>query len=82
MGETDPDMLLQLLADKQLNAVQDVLLGFCKYGAATTHWIEPGGDRQRSHVAIQAYKLVGQSSTLACRWENLILSDFTVGLLY
>ena len=56
MGETDPDMLLQLLADKRLNALQDVLLGFCKYGAATTHWIEPGGDRQRSHVATQAYK--------------------------
>ena len=46
MGDTDPNMLLDLLADRTLNTVQDVLLGFCKYGAATTHWIEPGGDRQ------------------------------------
>merc|ERR1711953_420498 len=50
MGESNPDLLLTLIADKVLNTLQDVLLGFSKYGACTTHWIEPGGDRQASHV--------------------------------
>lgn len=50
MGSTDPNMLLNLLANNKLNTLQDLLLGFAKYGAATTHWIEPGGDRQHSHV--------------------------------
>ena len=50
MSESDPDLLLKLVANKNLNICQDTLLGFCKYGACTTHWIEPGGDRQASHV--------------------------------
>ena len=50
MVENDPDLLLNLVADKTLNTCQDTLLGFSKYGACTTHWIEAGGDRQMSHV--------------------------------
>ena len=46
MSESEPDLLLELVANKNLNICQDTLLGFCKYGACTTHWIEPGGDRQ------------------------------------
>ena len=30
--------------------MNDVLLGFMKFGAATAHWIQSKGDRQLSHV--------------------------------
>ena len=50
MGNSDPDLLLELIADKTLNTLQDLFLGFSKYGACTCHWIEAGGDRQASHV--------------------------------
>jgi len=33
-----------------MNKFIDLLLGFSKFGSCTTHWIQPGGDRQLSHV--------------------------------
>lgn len=46
----DPDLLAELLLNKPLTYVWDALLGFGKIGAATVHWIDPGGARQTSHV--------------------------------
>jgi ectoine hydroxylase-related dioxygenase (phytanoyl-CoA dioxygenase family) len=36
--------------DPLLCSIWDALLGFGKIGAATVHWIEPGGARQQTHV--------------------------------
>jgi hypothetical protein len=46
----DPDLLVELLLNPTMTSVWDALLGFGKIGAATVHWIDPGGDRQTSHV--------------------------------
>jgi hypothetical protein len=50
MGERDPELLMELIANPVYNAVLDVLLGFSAMGAFTAHWIEGEGDRQLSHV--------------------------------
>ena len=50
MSLTEPELLLALINNDVYNSVMDILLGFSTIGAFTTHWIEPGADRQTSHV--------------------------------
>lgn len=50
LSKDDPDLLLELVANKQLCSFLDNLLGFSRFGSATCHWIQEGGDRQQSHV--------------------------------
>ena len=50
MSSNNPDLLINLLMNKYMNKFIDLLLGFSKFGSCTTHWIQPGGDRQLSHV--------------------------------
>lgn len=50
MSSTNPELLLKLVNNKKINYVSDVLLGFHRFGAVTTHWLEPNGDRQKSHT--------------------------------
>ena len=50
MAETAPDLLMQTVLSDALTVPLDALLGFARVGAATMHWIQPGGDRQQSHV--------------------------------
>ena len=47
---TDPDLLLDTVGNDAFLKVNDILLGFMKFGAATAHWIQSKGDRQLSHV--------------------------------
>lgn len=50
MSCDNPRLLLKLINNAYINRVLDALLGFACIGAATTHWIKPGGDRQQTHV--------------------------------
>lgn len=50
MGESNPELLITILKNKELTTTIDILLGFAKVGSMTGHWLEPGGDRQLSHV--------------------------------
>jgi hypothetical protein len=50
MSQSDPELLLKLINNSHLTSFTDILLGFSKIGSCTGHWIEPGGDRQLSHV--------------------------------
>ena len=50
MAETDCDLLMDIIFDKNLNKIMDIILGFGTYGSCTGHWINPGGKRQTSHV--------------------------------
>eukprot|EP00854_Cymbomonas_tetramitiformis_P019947 gene19947-23865_t len=50
MSVEDPDLLMKLINNPVYNAVMDTLLGMSTIGAFTAHWIQPGGDRQMSHV--------------------------------
>ena len=50
MSSDDPNLLAELLLNSTLTYVWDALLGFGKIGAATVHWIDPGGARQTTHV--------------------------------
>lgn len=50
LAKDNTDLLLQLINNEYLTIFSDILLGFMKFGSCTTHWIEPGGDRQLSHV--------------------------------
>eukprot|EP00035_Acanthoeca_spectabilis_P010732 m.189670 g.189670 ORF g.189670 m.189670 type:complete len:290 (-) comp15114_c0_seq5:390-1259(-) len=50
MSLDNPDLLMSLLRNSSLNRALDALLGFARFGAVTCHCIEPGGDRQKSHV--------------------------------
>jgi len=64
MSENNPDLLIKLLTNKYLLNFIDILLGFARIGSCTTHWIEPGGDRQISHVDYPIH--VGSGAF----WEN------------
>tara|TARA_Y100000389_G_scaffold42703_1_gene37388 strand:- start:3301 stop:4263 length:963 start_codon:yes stop_codon:yes gene_type:complete len=50
LSRDDPDMLMDICNHPTLTTAMDVLLGFGCFGSATAHWIEPGGERQLSHV--------------------------------
>mmetsp|Transcript_7064 Transcript_7064/g.11655 ORF Transcript_7064/g.11655 Transcript_7064/m.11655 type:complete len:261 (-) Transcript_7064:156-938(-) len=50
LAKDNASLLLKLINNPYLTLFCDVLLGFMKYGSCTAHWIEPGGDRQLSHV--------------------------------
>eukprot|EP00038_Savillea_parva_P016583 m.17272 g.17272 ORF g.17272 m.17272 type:complete len:391 (-) comp3477_c0_seq2:305-1477(-) len=50
MSTDRPDLFMTLLNNRDLNTALDALLGLARFGAVTCHWIEPGGDRQKSHV--------------------------------
>jgi len=50
MSENNPNLLLELLNNQYFHFFIDVLLGFSRIGSCTGHWIEPGGNRQMSHV--------------------------------
>ena len=50
LAKQDSNLLLQLINNPIYHAIADSLLGFSRIGAFTTHWINPGGKRQLSHV--------------------------------
>lgn len=64
MSLDDPDLLVTLLGNPVLNEALDRLLGFARWGAVTTHWLEPGGERQTAHVDYPAHVRSGKF------WEN------------
>ena len=64
MSSTNPQLLINLLNNRCLTNIIDILLGFAKIGSCTTHWIKPGGDRQISHVDYPIH--VGSGKF----WEN------------
>eukprot|EP00929_Paragymnodinium_shiwhaense_P022645 TRINITY_DN14413_c0_g1_i1.p1 TRINITY_DN14413_c0_g1~~TRINITY_DN14413_c0_g1_i1.p1 ORF type:complete len:223 (+),score=60.33 TRINITY_DN14413_c0_g1_i1:224-892(+) len=55
MGESNTDLLVDLIANKPTCQFTDTFLGFAKYGACTAHWIEAKTDRQLSHVDYPAH---------------------------
>lgn len=50
LSSSKPSLFMELMNNEQLTATLDILLGFSKYGSATTHWIQGHGARQMSHV--------------------------------
>lgn len=50
MADTSPNLLLDTVLSNRLTSILDTFLGFARIGSATMHWIQPGGDRQQSHV--------------------------------
>ena len=66
MSTSNPDLLVSLLTNPYLTYCMDSLLGFGKIGSCTTHWIEPGGDRQLSHVDYPIH--IGSGDF----WENSV----------
>lgn len=50
MSADNPALLMKLLNNPAVNAVLDALIGHAGFGAVTTHWNEPGGDRQHLHT--------------------------------
>lgn len=64
MSKDNPELLTQLIGNEILNTYVDSLLGLGKIGACTTHWLEPGGKRQKSHVDYPLH--VGSGKF----WEN------------
>ena len=50
LSKDKPELFMKLFNNNSLIKVLDILLGFTRYGSATCHWIQPGGDRQLSHV--------------------------------
>ena len=66
MSHSNPDLLVSILNNEFLTFFMDSLLGFGKIGSCTTHWIEPGGERQLSHVDYPIH--VGSAPF----WENSV----------
>eukprot|EP00404_Azadinium_spinosum_P062734 CAMPEP_0180698122 /NCGR_PEP_ID=MMETSP1038_2-20121128/3857_1 /TAXON_ID=632150 /ORGANISM="Azadinium spinosum, Strain 3D9" /LENGTH=369 /DNA_ID=CAMNT_0022729673 /DNA_START=26 /DNA_END=1130 /DNA_ORIENTATION=+ len=90
MSATDPDLLFELVGNPTLNALMDTLLGFGRFGALTTHWIEAGGERQLSHVDYPLHvgsgkfweASVAKMKRLTTREQaNHIMSRFSVQIL-
>ena len=50
MSATKPELLLSLVNNVVINRASDILLGYARHGAVTTHWLEAGGGRQLSHT--------------------------------
>lgn len=50
MSIDNPKLLMTFINNPIIDKVSDILLGFARYGAITTHWLEAGGDRQLSHT--------------------------------
>ena len=67
MSNNNPDLLVKILSNKAFTKVADILLGFSKIGSCTGHWIEPGGDRQLSHVDYPVH--IGSAPF----WDNSII---------
>ena len=63
-AKNNPNLLVKILNNPSLTKVMDILLGFSKIGSCTGHWIEPGGDRQLSHVDYPVH--IGSAPF----WEN------------
>ena len=57
---------MKLLNNQVLTSSLDTLLGFMKFGSATCHWIQSGGDRQLSHVDYPIH--IGSGKF----WENSV----------
>lgn len=66
LSKDSPTLFMKLLNNNVLTSVLDVLLGFMKYGSATCHWIQPGGDKQLSHVDYPIH--IGSGKF----WENSV----------
>lgn len=64
MADDDPCLLAALVDNPRLTSAVDALLGFARFGAVTTHWSEPGGDRQQTHVDYPCHVKSGPF------WEN------------
>lgn len=64
MSESNPDLLMSLINNKYFTKYIDILLGFGKIGSCTCHRINPGGDRQLSHVDYPMHLGSGKF------WEN------------
>ena len=52
LARDDPVLCMKLINNEYFTKFCDILLGCFKFGALTTHWIEPNGDRQLSHVGM------------------------------
>ena len=50
MSKQNPKLLMEIINNKKLNKILDILLGHACIGSMSTHCIKPGGNRQRSHV--------------------------------
>ena len=50
MSLNNPDLFMKILNNNNLLILLDNLLGCFRFGSCTTHWINPGVDRQLSHV--------------------------------
>lgn len=70
---TDIDLFKKIVLNEKLLNIMDIILGFGCYGSCTGHWINPGGDRQQSHVDYPIH--VGSGKF----WENSVdkLKGFT-----
>lgn len=66
MSENNPNLFLEIINNKILLILLDLLLGYCRFGSCTGHWIEPGVDRQLSHVDYPIH--IGSGKF----WENSI----------
>lgn len=64
MSKNNPNLLLKLVNNPILNIISDILLGFSRFGAVTTHWLKEGGDRQLSHTDYPCH--IGSGKF----WEN------------
>lgn len=73
MSKTNPELLMEILDNKDLTRVSDCLLGFAKFGSCTGHWIKPGGKRQETHVDYPVHS----HSTDFWKKENKIERIFT-----
>lgn len=50
LSSSQPNLFLDIFNNNSLTTVGDALLGLMCFGSATAHWINPGGNRQDSHV--------------------------------
>jgi hypothetical protein len=66
LSKENPELFMKLLNNQVLTSSLDTLLGFMKFGSATCHWIQSGGDRQLSHVDYPIH--IGSGKF----WENSV----------
>ena len=66
MSQNDPELLIDIVFNKKLNLIMDIMVGFGTIGSCTGHWIQPWGDRQLSHVDYPMH--VGSGKF----WENSV----------
>ena len=66
MSKDDPELLMKLIGNENMNQYIDTLLGLGKIGSCTGHWLESKGKRQSSHVDYPIH--IGSGAF----WENSV----------